>query len=47
VDYVVADVLKNLGDDIDEFLDEPADLNENKLDHRHDDLDQPDNGLKY
>lgn len=47
VDYIVADVFKNLGDDVDEFLDESADLNEDKFDHGYDDLDQPDDGLKY
>jgi hypothetical protein len=47
MDYVVADILKNLGNDVDEFLDQSADLNEDKFDHRYDDLDQPDNGLKH
>ena len=32
---------------IDEFLDEPADLNENKLDHRHDDLERGGRKLRH
>jgi len=45
--YSCTDVLQNLCNDADEFLNKTTDLNQYKLDNRYDDLNQSNDRLKY